>query len=160
MSTALDRWLIRRFTVETHIFTISDPGPLPGKIKRIELGNQSGRQYKYQFITRDERVADEVITLLKQNQHSFNTQLKQRKNLLANLVNPEGRSFTYTMVGRFFVLIFLSGLLYLGYLAVFENRFDEEIDAVIEFFNGGSGSSKPSPEEPKDPLKWRGKPPE
>ncbi len=153
MSTALDRWLIRRFTVETHIFTLSDPGPLPCKVKRIELGNRPGTQYRYQFVTKDERKADEIISFLRENQHSFNTQLKKRTNLLAKVVNPAGRSFTYSMISRFFVLCLLIGVLYIGYLAVFEHAFDEEIDAIVEFFTGGPSSFKSDP-EPVEKLKF------
>ena len=138
MRTSLDRWLIRRYTVETHIYTMSDPGPLPKQAKRIEIPESAGGRYRYHFITTNESVAEQIIKHLKEHQHSFNTVLKNRKGAFSSFVNPHGRSFTFSMISRFFVAILIAGLGYLAYLAIFTGAFNEEFQSIIDFFNGGA----------------------
>lgn len=133
MRNALDRWLIRKFAVETHIYLVSDPGPQPRGVKRIELDTDERSQFRYQLIIKNDRLADAVVDTLQREKLSFRTKLETPSGLLPKLINPHGRSFTFAMIGRFLALATILSVLYLAYAMIFEGLFNDEVRGTVDF---------------------------
>jgi hypothetical protein len=96
--TRFDQWLRRRFVHETHIYTLSDPGEVPRGVCRKPLPENPGRRFNHWFVVRNEKTAEQFITMLKSNNQMYNTRVYDRKGLLASVVAPAGKSFTWKCV--------------------------------------------------------------
>jgi hypothetical protein len=96
--TRLDRWLLKRFVYETHVYTMRHPGELPHGVEERQMPDQPGRRFSYLFVSRDDKVTDAFIALLKAGNLMFTTRIVDRKDWLTPIVAPEGKSFTWRCV--------------------------------------------------------------
>ena len=104
--TKLDRWLKERFIYETHILTLRLPeGDMPAGVIVEELEQNKRGDYRHRIMIKDNRIADGVVELLKQNKIMHAIHVVEGKNWYNHRIAPEGKSFTYMWIFRFFGLI-------------------------------------------------------
>ncbi|MBT8043700.1 MAG: hypothetical protein KJO79_02015 [Verrucomicrobiae bacterium] len=104
--TKLDRWLKERFIYETHIFTLRLPEDgLPAGTSVSELEQNKGGDYRHRIVVKDNKLADQVIGLLRENHIMHATHVVEGKNWYNKRIAPEGKSFTYLWIFRVFALI-------------------------------------------------------
>lgn len=95
--TRFDRWLRDKFVYETHIYTMHAVGFVPPWTQATDLPEQAGQRYKHRYVTRHPKAADALIHHLRSNNMMFNTQIVDRRTILARLFAPKG-SFTWRCV--------------------------------------------------------------
>ena len=101
--TKLDRWLKERFIYETHIFTLRLPeGDMPVGVDVEELEQNKRGDYRHRILVKDNKIANDVIELLKQNHIMHAIHVVEGKNWYNKRIAPEGKSFTYMWIFRFF----------------------------------------------------------
>jgi len=93
--TRFDRWLLRCFVYETHIHTLSDPGPLPRGIRRINEQETPGQRYNHHFVTRSEKTAERFTSKLKAANQMFTTRIVNRRAWYTGLIATKGKSFSW-----------------------------------------------------------------
>lgn len=115
--TSLDRWLREKFVYETHIQTLRPPESVPPGVRAIDLPDTPGKRFKHLFITRNSKAADALITILRENNQMYQTQIVDRDTWYIPLVAPKERSVTWWVISAivfcisaFFVLNYIKGL--------------------------------------------------
>lgn len=104
--TRLDRWLKERFIYETHIFTLRLPeGDMPNGVTVAELEQNKRGDYRHRIRIKNNKAADDVIALLKQNHIMHAIHVVEGKNWYNSRIAPKGKSFTYMWIFRFFSFI-------------------------------------------------------
>ena len=104
--TRLDRWLKERFIYETHIFTLRLPeGDMPNGVTVTEVEQNKRGDYRHRIRIKNNKAADDVIALLKQNHIMHAIHVVEGKNWYNSRIAPKGKSFTYMWIFRFFSFI-------------------------------------------------------
>ena len=104
--TKLDRWLKERFIYETHIFTLRLPErELPSGVRVEDIDQKKGGDYRHRIIIKDNKIAENVMKLLKEDHVMHATHVVEGENWYNQRIAPEGKSFTYRWILRFFSLI-------------------------------------------------------
>ena len=120
--TKLDRWLKERFIYETHILTLRLPeDDMPAGVIVKELEQNKKGDYRHRIMIKDNKIADDVMALLKQNQIMHAIHVVEGKNWYNQRIAPEGKSFTYVWIFRFFGLIGICSIGF-GALKLWENE--------------------------------------
>jgi len=133
--TKLDRWLKERFIYETHIFTLRLPeGDMPNGVSLEELEQNKRGDYRHRIMVKDNKIAEDVIELLKQNKIMHAIHVVEGKNWYNHRIAPEGKSFTYMWIFRFFGLIGICSVGF-GVLKLLQNEDLQStiMDTISEF---------------------------
>lgn len=96
--TKLDRWLQKRFALETHVYTMRPCARRPRGFRYRELPEGSDTRYRHLYITRKEKLAQRLIDQLRNDSMMFNTRVVDRTGLLPSLLAPKNKSVFYTLV--------------------------------------------------------------
>ena len=136
--TRFDRWLKERFIYETHIFTLRIPEDgLPPGIKIDEVEQKKSGDYRHRITVKDNKLAEEVIKLLKENHIMHATHVVEGKHWYGKHLSPKGKSFTFMWIFRFFMSC---GICSAGYgiylLAQNENLMNTLRDTLEEIKRG------------------------
>lgn len=115
--TRFDRWLREKFVYETHIQTLRPPETVPAGIREVEVPDVPGKRYKHLFVASSSRLADELISQLKQNSQMYTTQVVDREAWYVPFIAPKEKSVTWWLFSVavittcvFFGLLYLKGL--------------------------------------------------
>lgn len=101
--TKLDRWLKERFIYETHIFTLRLPEEgFPLGVEVSELEQNKGGDYRHRLVIKDNKLAEQIIAELREKHIMHATHVVEGKNWYNKRIAPEGKSFTYQWIFRFF----------------------------------------------------------
>jgi len=120
--TKFDRWLKERFIYETHIFTLRLPEcDMPDGVSLDEIEQNKRGDYRHRIMVKDNRVANDVVELLKQNHIMHAIHVVEGKNWYNHRIAPEGKSFTYMWIFRFIGLIALCSAGF-GILKLWQNE--------------------------------------
>ena len=120
--TKLDRWLKERFIYETHILTLRLPEDgMPAGVIVEELEQNKRGDYRHRIMIKDNKIADDVMALLKQNKIMYAIHVVEGKNWYNHRIAPEGKSFTFVWIFRFFGLIGICSAAF-GALKLWENE--------------------------------------
>ncbi len=105
--TKFDHWLKQRFIYETHIFTLRLPEEGLGRgVEVQEVEQNKGGDYRHRLIIKNNKLAENLITELRQKQIMHATRIVEGKNWYNKHLSPgRGKSFTYQWVVRFFGLV-------------------------------------------------------
>ena len=104
--TKLDRWLKERFIYETHIFTLRLPEcKLPKGVEIEDVEQSKSGDYRHRIMIKDNEIAQNVMKLLKEDHIMHATHVVEGKNWYNQRIAPEGKSFTYRWILRFFSII-------------------------------------------------------
>jgi hypothetical protein len=116
--TRFDRWLREKYVYETHIQTLRPPESLPKGVRAVETPDMPGTRYKYLFVTRRSKGADEFIQQLKQASQMYTTQIVDRKDWYVPILAPKDKSVTWwlfstaiILVCVFYALVYLKGFI-------------------------------------------------
>ncbi len=119
--TKLDRWLKERFIYETHVFTMRLPEQaLPRGVRIKNIDSQKARDYQYKLVIKNNKLADEVVAILKQNKLIYSTHIVEGNHWYNQRIAPKGKSFTYQWILRFLALI-LFGIAGWGLFQILDN---------------------------------------
>ena len=111
--TKLDRWLKERFIYETHIFTLRLPErELPAGVRVEDIEQNKGGDYRHRIMIKDNEIAENVTRILKEDHIMHATHIVEGKNWYNQRIAPEGKSFTYTWISRFFSMIIACAVIY------------------------------------------------
>lgn len=115
--TRFDRWLREKFVYETHIQTLRPPETVPAGIRVVDVPNVPGKRYKHLFVASSSKLADELITHLKENSQMYTTQVVDREAWYVPFIAPKDKSVTWWLFSVavittcvFFGLLYLKGL--------------------------------------------------
>lgn len=115
--TSFDRWLREKFVYETHIHTLRPPEIIPAGIRVVEIPDEPGKRYKHLFVARSSKVADELITQLRQNSQMYTTQVVDKEAWYVPFIAPRNKSVTWwlfsmviILVCVFFALVYVNSL--------------------------------------------------
>ena len=126
--TKLDRWLKERFIYETHIFTLRLPeGELPSGVRVEEVEQNKSGDYRHRIMIKDNEIAENVMKLLKEDHIMHATHVVEGENWYNQRIAPEGKSFTYRWILRFFSLIMMCA----GAYGAFKLSQNEELRSTI-----------------------------
>lgn len=95
--TRFDRWLRERFVYETHILTLRLPEVVPKGIHTQELPEVPGKRFRFLFIVRGDRAADEFIASLKAANYMFSTTVVDRHAWYVRWICPKQGSLTWIL---------------------------------------------------------------
>jgi hypothetical protein len=126
--TKLDRWLKERFIYETHIFTLRLPErELPSGVRVEDIEQNKGGDYRHRIMIKDNGIAEHVMKLLKEDHIMHATHVVEGENWYNQRIAPEGKSFTYRWILRFFSLIMMCA----GAYGAFKLSQNEELRSTI-----------------------------
>ncbi len=115
--TRFDRWLREKFVYETHIQTLRPPETVPAGIRVVDVPDVPGKRYKHLFVASSSKLADELITHLKENSQMYTTQVVDREAWYVPFIAPKDKSVTWWLFSVavittcvFFGLLYLKGL--------------------------------------------------
>jgi len=116
--TRFDRWLREKYVYETHIHTLRPPPSVPAGIRTVEIPDIPGKRYKHLFVADSSKVADELISQLREDSQMYTTQIVDKNRWYVPLIAPKDKSVTWWLfsaaviaVSVFFVLVYLKGLI-------------------------------------------------
>ena len=136
--TRLDRWLKERFIYETHIFTLRLPDEaLPRGVDVQEIEQNKGGDYRHRLIIKDNKLAEEMITILKQNHIMHATHVLEGKHWYNSRISPEGKSFTFLWVLRFFSFLLACVGAYGIYMLSQNEELVKTVKDTIQELKGG-----------------------
>ena len=114
--TRFDRWLREKYVYETHIHTLRVPETLPNGIRAVEIPEVPGKRYKYLFVAKSSKAADEFIAQLKENSQMYTTQIVDCDAWYVPFIAPKDKSLTWWLisvalitVSSFYALVYLKG---------------------------------------------------
>jgi len=126
--TKLDRWLKERFIYETHIFTLRLPErELPSGVRVEDVEQNKGGDYRYRIMIKDNEIAENVTRMLKEDHIMHAVHVVEGGNWYNQRIAPEGKSFTYRWILRFFSLIMVCA----GAYGAFKLSQNEELRSTI-----------------------------
>ncbi len=96
--TRFDRWLRERFVYETHVYTLRPPEQIPPGIVCHELPETPGRNYRFRFVARQPRPAENLICALKDNNQMFATRVVERSAWYVPIIAPKDKSVVYWLL--------------------------------------------------------------
>ena len=115
--TRFDRWLREKYVYETHIHTLRQPESVPVGIRTVEIPDVPGKRYKHLFVAESSKLADEMISQLRENSQMYTTQIVDRKSWYVPFIAPKNKSVTWWLfsaavitVSVIFALLYLKGL--------------------------------------------------
>lgn len=115
--TRFDRWLREKFVYETHIQTLRPPETVPAGIRVVDVPDVPGKRYKHLFVASSSKVADELISHLRENSQMYTTQVVDREAWYVPFIAPKDRSVTWWLFSMvvittcvFFALLYVKGL--------------------------------------------------
>jgi hypothetical protein len=115
--TRFDRWLREKFVYETHIQTLRPPETVPAGIRVVEMPDVPGKRYKHLFVASSSKVADELISHLRENSQMYTTQVVDREAWYVPFIAPKDKSVTWWLFSMvvvttcvFFALLYVKGL--------------------------------------------------
>ncbi|RYD21590.1 MAG: hypothetical protein EOP88_10820 [Verrucomicrobiaceae bacterium] len=115
--TRFDRWLREKFVYETHIQTLRPPETVPAGIREVDVPDVPGKRYKHLFVASSSRLADELISNLKENSQMYTTQVVDRDVWYVPFIAPKDKSVTWWLFSVvvittcvFFGLLYVKGL--------------------------------------------------
>ncbi|RYD47528.1 MAG: hypothetical protein EOP85_05295 [Verrucomicrobiaceae bacterium] len=115
--TRFDRWLREKFVYETHIQTLRPPEVVPAGIRVVEVPDVPGKRYKHLFVAKSSKVADQLISHLRENSQMYTTQVIDRDAWYVPFIAPKEKSVTWWLfsaliitVSVFFTLMYVWGL--------------------------------------------------
>ena len=125
--TRFDRWLREKYVYETHIHTLRPPPSLPHGIREVKIPDIAGRRYKHLFVAKSNKLADQLILLLKENSQMYTTQVVDRTGWYVPFIAPKNKSVTWWVISTILILI---GLFF---LLLRLNSFAEDADFMKNF---------------------------
>ena len=126
--TKLDRWLKERFIYETHIFTLRLPEcKLPKGVEIEDVEQSKSGDYRHRIMIKDNEIAQNMMQLLKEDHIMHAVHVVEGKNWYNQRIAPEGKSFTYRWILRFFSLIMVCA----GAYGAFKLSQNEELRSTI-----------------------------
>jgi len=96
--TRFDRWLRTRFVNEIHIYTLREPPETPAHVSCQELPESPGRHYRFRYVSRNPKKAEQLIQTLKDNSQMFTTRVVDRNDWYVSYIAPKGKSFTWRVI--------------------------------------------------------------
>ncbi|WP_411827115.1 hypothetical protein [Luteolibacter sp. AS25] len=102
--TRIDRWLKEKFVYEIHILTLRPVEYLPRGIRTIDLPEKPGRRYKHLYTTSNAKMAQVLLTDLKENNQMFSTKVVDKDDWWVQFIAPEGKSATWYVVSVFILM--------------------------------------------------------
>lgn len=134
--TRFDRWLREKFVYETHIQTLRLPKSLPKGVRNVEIPEVPGKRYKYLFVARSSKAADELIRHLKENNQMYTTRIEDRDAWFVPFIAPKEKSVTWWLVSV--VLISTSAFFALLRLKDFvqDPEFRKNFTEAVEIMKG------------------------
>ena len=137
--TKLDRWLKERFIYETHIFTLRIPEEgLDRGVEVQEVEQNKGGDYRHRLIIKDNNLAENVITELRQRQIMHATHIVEGQNWYNKHIAPSsGKSFTFQWIIRFFGLVMACFCSWGLYLLAQNEQLISTLKFTIEELKGG-----------------------
>lgn len=93
--TRFDRWLRDRFVHETHIRTLRAPEGIPAGVRAEELPEVPGKRFRFLFVVRGSREADQFIARLREENLMFATTMVDRDGRFARWLGAPNRSVTW-----------------------------------------------------------------
>lgn len=78
---------------------------MPAGVIVEELEQNKRGDYRHRIMIKDNKIADDVMALLKQNKIMYAIHVVEGKNWYNHRIAPEGKSFTFVWIFRFFGLI-------------------------------------------------------
>lgn len=116
--TRFDRWLRDRYVHETHIRTLRAPEEIPVGVRAEQLPEVPGKRFRFLFVIRGSRQADEFIASLREGSFMFATTVVDRNGRFSRWLTAPNRSVTWLIawlivggVSAFFGITFLYRLL-------------------------------------------------
>jgi hypothetical protein len=110
--TRFDRWLRQKYVYETHIYTMREVENPPRMVLGYKLPEKQGQRFRYKYVVRSNKVADELIAQLNASSMMFNTRVENRDAWYARILAPEGKSPTWWLVSFVAVLSFVASVIY------------------------------------------------
>jgi hypothetical protein len=125
--TRFDRWLRERYVHETHIQTLRAPEFVPKGVRAERLPEVPGKRYRFLFIVRGSRAADEFVTSLREANLMFSTAVVDREAWFVRWIAPQHKSLTWILA--WIALGGISGFFGIRYL--FNLLTDPEIQKIL-----------------------------
>lgn len=134
--TRFDHWLREKFVYETHIHTLRPTEKVPRKVRFVELPEAPGRRYKYLYIARSSKAADQLLLQLKEASQMYTTQIVDKQAWYVPFIAPKTKSVTWWLFSA--VVFAISGFFVLTYLrSLVENpSFRKNFSEAIEIMKG------------------------
>lgn len=114
--TRFDRWLREKFVYETHIHTLRPPESLPAGIREVEIPDIPGKRYKHLYVAPSSKLADALISQLKESGQMYSTQIVDRETWYVSFIAPKDKSVSWWLISvvvitisSFFALLYLKG---------------------------------------------------
>jgi hypothetical protein len=95
--TRFDRWLRERYVHETHIQTLRSPETIPKGIRVEQLPEVPGKRFRFLFVVRGSRAADEFIASLRAANLMFSTNVVDRDAWYVRWIAPKSGSLTWKL---------------------------------------------------------------
>lgn len=132
--TRFDRWLRETFCYEIHIRTLRPAESLPKGVVAAEQSEDPNKRYKCLYVIRKAKVADCFIEQLKEANQMFQTEIYERKGLVARLAAPAEKSVTWWLITTLIITAStITGVLYV--LSLFSNpEFRQEFFEALKLF--------------------------
>jgi len=112
--TRFDRWLRERFVHETHIRTLRAPEVIPKGVHAEQLPEVPGKRFRFLFVIRGSREADQFIASLREANLMFATTVVDRQGRFARWLTAPNRSVSWLIawlivggISAFFGITFL-----------------------------------------------------
>jgi hypothetical protein len=134
--TRIDRWLKVKFVYETQILTLRPVDETPKGIKRVDLPDKPGRRFKYLYKTSKQKVVNQFLTKLKEDNQMFNTSIVDKDTWLAQFVAPEGKSPTWYVVSVFCFMGILAPVVSWVMGLIKDPKFIENMKGAMEIIKG------------------------
>lgn len=96
--TRFDRWLRDRYVHETHIRTLRSPEVIPKGVRAEALPDIPGKRFRFLFVIRGSREADQFIASLREGNFMFSTTVVDRESRFARWLTAPNRSVTWLIV--------------------------------------------------------------
>lgn len=134
--TKLDRWLQKKFALETHVYTMRPCMRHPRGFRYRELPEGTDTRYRHLYITRKEKLAQRLINQLRDDSMMFNTRVVDRKGLLPSLLAPKNKSVFYTLIWAVISCVVALAAANLGKKLWSNPKFQENIRGALEVLKG------------------------
>lgn len=134
--TRFDRWLLKKFVHETHVYTMREIENPPRGVVGCMLPDKPGQRFHFRYIIRAEKNVDKLVGQLNANQMMFNTRIVNRRGWYIRFIAPEGKSLTWTLVSFFFMISAMASII-TGAIMIWSNpELRQNILDAIEILKG------------------------
>ena len=134
--TRFDRWLREKYVYEMHIKTLRPPESIPNGVRMVEMPDVPGRRYKHLYIASNNKAADNLIALLRENSQMYTTEIVERDVWYRPFIAPKNKSVTWWLFSTVIILICIFFvLIYIKMLAQ-DPEFRKNFSETIDIFKG------------------------